>query len=336
MKVLSRALCLISPAPAEASPLSVVEREVPQPGRGEVRVRVLACGVCHTDLHVVEGDLPPHRSPLVPGHQIVGTVERLGDGVDPPLLGRRVGITWLGWACGECAACLRGEENLCPRARFTGYDLDGGFAQHAMADAGFVVPIPDRFGSLEAAPLLCAGAIGYRSLRVAGLCRGERLGLYGFGASAHLAIQLAVSWGCEVGVVTRGTHHRVLAEELGASWVGTPGTLPPRLFDRAVVFAPSGDVVLAALEAVRPGGTVAINAVTLDRIPQMPYSALYGERILRSVSNLTRADAVEFLRAAAEIGVRTRFEAFPLESANKALLRLKQRELAAAAVLEIA
>ncbi len=329
-----RAASLAAPAPAEASPLAIVERAAPAPGRGEVLLRVLACGVCHTDLHIVEGELPLHRSPLVPGHQIVGAVDRLGEGVDPDLLGKRVGVTWLGWSCGDCAACCRGDENLCPRARFTGYDLDGGFAEYAVADAGFVVPIPDRFGNLEAAPLLCAGAIGYRSLRIAGLLPGEWLGLFGFGASAHLAIQLAAAWGCKVGVVTRSPRHRALAEGLGASWVGSPGDVPPRLFDRAVVFAPSGEVVRLALGAVRPGGTVAVNAVTLDSIPQMPYSALYGERVLRSVSNLTRTDAAGFLRAAAEIGVRPRFEAFPLDAANRALLALKRSELEAAAVLE--
>jgi propanol-preferring alcohol dehydrogenase len=333
---IARAMRLDDPAPVESAPLRLVEVEPPAPGRGEVRVRVLACGVCHTDLHVVEGDLPQHRRPVVPGHQIVGEVDALGAGVDYGLLGARVGATWLAWACGACPACGRGEENLCPRARFTGYDVDGGFAGYAVADAGFVVPLPDTFDDVRAAPLLCAGIIGFRALRVAGVRRGERLGLYGFGASAHLAIQVARHWGCEVGVVTRGAEHRELATTLGAAWVDAPGTPPEPLFDRAIVFAPAGDVVVEALRGVRPGGVVAVNAVTLDRLPAMPYETLYGERVLRTVSNLTRDDARGFLRLAAEIPARVEVEVFPLESANEALLRLKQRSLRAAAVLTMA
>jgi propanol-preferring alcohol dehydrogenase len=256
--------------------------------------------------------------------QIVGVIERVGPGVDRARLGSRVGVTWLGWACGECDACRRGDENLCVRVQFTGYDRDGGFAEFAVARASFVVPLPAAFGDLDAAPLLCAGVIGYRALRVAGVQPGEWIGLFGFGASAHLAIQVARHWGCEVAVSTRGAAHRTLAERLGARWVGEPGASPPRPLDRAVVFAPSGQVALAALEAVRPGGTVAINAVTLDQIPAMPYATLYGERVLRTVSNLTRGDAVEFLRVAGQIPVRVEVEAFPLEAVNDVLLRLKR------------
>ncbi len=324
---------LLAPAPIEAAPLVLGECEAPLPGSGQVRIRVRACGVCHTDLHIVEGDLPPRRPHVIPGHQIVGEIDRLGPGAPPDLEGRRVGVTWLARACGSCASCARGEENLCPHASFTGYDVDGGFAVHAVADAGFVVPVPDRFDDVRAAPLLCAGVIGFRSLRVAGLRPGERLGLYGFGASAHLAIQVAHHWGCEVGVVTRGEEHRGLAAALGAAWVGHPGTAPERPFDRAVVFAPAGDVVVEALRGVRPGGVVAINAVTLDRIPEMPYAALYGERVLRTVSHLTRADAVGFMRLAAQVPLRVEAEAHPLEAANEVLARLKRRELRAAAVL---
>lgn len=332
----ARAMRLDDPARVESAPLRPVEVEPPAPGRGQVRMRVLACGVCHTDLHVVEGDLPPHRQPVIPGHQIVGVVDELGPGADPALAGARVGVTWLAWTCGACPACRRGEENLCPLARFTGYDVDGGFAGWTVADGGFVVPLPDVFDDIRAAPLLCAGVIGFRALQVAGVRPGERLGLYGFGASAHLAIQVARHWGCEVGVVTRSADHRDLAASLGAAWVGAPGTAPEPLFDRAIVFAPAGEVVVEAVRGVRPGGVVAINAVTLDGLPAMPYETLYGERALRSVSNLTRDDARGFLRVAAEIPVRVEVEVFPLDAANEALLRLKQRSLRAAAVLTVA
>lgn len=328
-----RAAVVGRPGPIETTPLALEEREPPRPAPGQVRLRVRACGVCHTDLHVAEGDLPPRRARVVPGHQIVADVDALGDGSDPALAGARVGVTWLAWACGTCPACRRGEENLCPRARFTGYDTDGGFAEATVAEAAFVVPLPRELAPEAAAPLLCAGVIGYRALRVAGLGPGERLGLYGFGASAHLAIQVARHWGCEVGVVTRGAAHRRLAEALGAAWVGEPGTRPPEAFDRAVVFAPSGAVVVEALRALRPGGVVAINAVTMDAIPAMPYEALYGERTLRSVSHLTRADARAFLALAVEIGVRAEVEVFGLADVNEALRRLKRRELRAAAVL---
>ncbi len=313
----------------------VADEEAPVPGPGEVSLRVRTCGVCHTDLHVAEGDLPPHRASVIPGHQIVGTVDQTGPGVDAALGGGRVGVTWLAWVDGECPACRRGDENLCERARFTGYDVDGGFADRVVVHAAFVVPIPPQFDDVRAAPLLCAGVIGYRALRVAGVQPGERVGLFGFGASAHLAIQVARHWGCEIGVVTRGASHRGLAEDLGARWVGEPGAAPPTPFDRAIVFAPSGQVVLAALAAVRPGGTVTINAVTLDQIPAMPYAAIYGERILRTVSHLTRHDARAFLRVAAEIPVRVEAEVFPLDAVNEVLLRLKRRELPAAGVLRL-
>jgi propanol-preferring alcohol dehydrogenase len=332
-----RAASLWQPAPIETAPLVVGDRPTPDPSPGQVRVRVAACGICHTDLHVVEGDLPPRRSPVIPGHQIVGVVDAVGPGAAAAgrRIGERVGVTWLAWACGACDACRRGDENLCVRARFTGYDVDGGFAQYALADAAFVVPLPGVFDDHHAAPLLCAGVIGYRALRVAGVRPGERLGLFGFGASAHLAIQVAVRWGCEVAVVSRGAHHRDLAAALGARWTAAPGETLPQPLDRAVVFAPAGQVVVAALAAVRPGGVVAINAVTLDRIPEMPYAVLYGERVLRTVANLTRRDAVEFLRLAAEIPVRVEVETFPLDAVNEALARLKRGALRAAGVLRL-
>lgn len=330
-----RAAVIESPRPIEDRPVRLEDRAIPDAGPGEVRLRVRACGVCHTDLHVAEGDLPAHRLPIVPGHQIVGIVDRTGPGVDPAMLGRRVGVTWLAWADGVCEACRRGEENLCAAAQFTGYDQDGGYADYAVARADFVTAVPDAFDDDRAAPLLCAGVIGYRALRVAGARSGEFIGFYGFGASAHLAMQLATYLGCEAAVVTRGQGHRRLAEALGARWVGEPGNRPPRLLDRAIVFAPAGAVVREALAAVRPGGTVAINAVAMDGLPAMPYEVLYGERVLRTVSNLTRADAAECLRLAARIPVRVEHDVFPLEAANDVLLQIKRRTLRAAAVLRV-
>jgi propanol-preferring alcohol dehydrogenase len=330
-----RAAVLQAQRPVEERPLALQDRPVPEPGPGDVRLRVLACGVCHTDLHIAEGDLRARRLPIIPGHQIVGVVERAGGGVDPALLGRRVGVTWLASTDETCAACRRGDENLCERAAFTGYDRDGGFAEHAVARADFVAALPEAFDDLEAAPLLCAGVIGYRALRLAGAQPGETIGFYGFGASAHLAMQVARGWGCEVAVVTRGAAHRALAEALGARWVGAPGGRPPVALDRAIVFAPAGAVVRQALEGVRAGGTVAVNAVAMDQLPAMPYEVLYGERVLRTVSNLTRADAREFLALAARMRVRAEYDAFPLEAANDVLLQLKRRALRAAAVLRV-
>lgn len=330
-----RAAVLHAQRPVEERPIALQDRPAPEPDGGEVRLRVLACGVCHTDLHIAEGDLPARRLPIVPGHQLVGIVDRVGHGVETAMLGRRVGVTWLASTDGACAACRRGDENLCENATFTGYDRDGGFAEYAVARAAFVTTLPESFDDLEAAPLLCAGVIGYRALRVAGARPGETIGFYGFGASAHLAMQIARHQGCEVAVVTRGAVHRALAEALGAKWVGEPGTRPPYALDRAIVFAPAGAVVREALEGVRPAGTVAINAVSMDALPAMPYGLLYGERVLRTVSNLTRADAAAFLALAARIPVRTEYDAFPLEAANDVLLQLKRRTLRAAAVIRV-
>ncbi|MDR7465175.1 MAG: zinc-dependent alcohol dehydrogenase family protein [Armatimonadota bacterium] len=322
------------PRPVEEEPLRPATRPVPIPGPGEVLLRVVATGVCHTDLHIAEGELPPRLQVVVPGHQVVGIVETAGPGVALPA-GQRVGVTWLYRACGRCPACRRGEENLCPEARFTGYDVDGGYAEFMVADAGFVYPIPEAFSAAQAAPLLCAGVIGYRSLRKADVAPGERVGLFGFGASAHLAIQVARHWGCEVFVFTRSPEHRALAEELGAAWAGSADDPPPRPLDRAVLFAPAGGLIPRALATLRPGGTLAINAVYLDRIPEMAYGLLYGERTLRSVSNLTPQDAREFLALAAAIPLVTEVEVFPLEAANAALQKLKRREVKGAAVLAI-
>ncbi|MBI4564675.1 MAG: zinc-dependent alcohol dehydrogenase family protein [Planctomycetes bacterium] len=328
-----RRMLLHHQGPIERLDLSEAAAEDSPPGTGEVRLKIRACGVCHTDLHIAEGDLPAHRLPVVLGHQIVGVVDAVGADVANLKRGDRAGVGWLYDACGACAACLRGEENLCPGAQFTGYDADGGYAEAVTVAAAFTYPIPSRFDDAEAAPLLCAGIIGYRSLRRAEVQRGERIGLYGFGASAHLALQAAAHWGCAVAVATRGPAHRDLARRLGAAWIGGVDEPPPWPLDRAIVFAPSGEAVRRALEAVRPGGTVAINAIHLDALPELPYRILYGERTLRSVTNFTRRDALEFLGLAAAIPMRVEFELFPLAAAREALVRMKRRELRAAAVL---
>ena len=285
--------------------------------------------MCRTDLHVVEGDLPPLHPRIIPGHQIVGEVI----GGDLPR-GSRVGVSWLGGTDGSCAYCLRGEENLCDAPLFTGYGVDGGYAEFALARADFVVPLPDSLDDLAAAPLLCAGIIGFRSLRVAGVQKGERVGLFGFGASAHLALPVLKAWNCEVFVSTRGASHRKLAGSLGADWVGAEQDRPPAPLDRAITFAPSGDVVIAALASLRKGGVVAINAIHLDRIPEFDYDRLlWGERQIRSVANMTRADARDFLELAVEIKLRPRVTVFSLAQANDALLAVKDDAIDGAAVI---
>ena len=320
-----QAALLRRPRPIAEHPLEIVDipRPVAQPG--EVLLRVRACGVCRTDLHVVEGELPPRREQVVPGHQIVGEI--IGTGV-------RAGVSWLGGTDGTCPYCRRSMENLCDAPTFTGYTIDGGYAQYAVAREDFVYPLPDALDDLTAAPLLCAGIIGYRSLRVAGVEKGDRVGLFGFGASAHLALPVLQAWNCEVYVSTRGASHRKLAESLGAKWVGDEKQTPPHALDRAITFAPSGDVVIAALSSLRKGGVVAINAIHLDRIPEFDYDRLlWGERQIRSVANMTRQDAREFLELAAEIGLRPKVTRFPLEQANEALLAIKQDAIDGAAVI---
>ena len=308
--------------------------DVPQPsaGTGQVLLRVLACGVCRTDLHIAEGELPPLRQDLIPGHQIVGEILA---GATPELpLGTRVGISWIGGIDGTCWYCHHGLENLCDAATFTGYTVDGGYAEYAIARADFVFPLPGALDDLHAAPLLCAGIIGFRSLRVAGVEQGERVGLFGFGASAHLAIAVLRAWRCEVYVSTRGASHRRLAESLGAAWVGSEREKPPVELDRAVTFAPSGDVVVAALSSLRKGGVVAINAIHLDRIPEFDYDRLlWGERQLRSVTNMTRSDARDFLQIAAQINLRPLVTTFPLDQANEALAAVKNDAINGAAVV---
>lgn len=308
--------------------------EEPRPGPGEVLMRVRACGVCRTDLHIVDAELEPHRERVVPGHQIVGDVIALGEGVDASLAAARVGVSWMGGVDGTCPQCRAGRENLCDAPVFTGYDRDGGYAEFACARADFTYPLPETLDDVRAAPLLCAGVIGFRALRVAGVEPGERVGLYGFGASAHIALQVLMAWGCEVYVATRGERHRVFARELGAHWTGDALERPPEELDRAVTFAPAGDVVIAALAALRKGGIVAINAIHLDRMPQFDYdSLLWGERQIRSVANMTRGDARDFLALAARERVRVRATDFSLEDASDALDAVRNDDLDGSAVV---
>jgi propanol-preferring alcohol dehydrogenase len=327
-----KAAVLTSPKPVSQRPLQVTEVPDPKPVPGNVLLRVRACGVCRTDLHIVEGELPPQQPQMIPGHQIVGEV--VGGGTKEIVLGARVGVSWLGGTDGTCQYCQRGEENLCDSPTFTGYSRPGGYAEFALARADFIFPLPEALDDLHAAPLLCAGIIGFRSLRVAGVAPGERVGLFGFGASAHLAIAVLRGWKCDVYVSTRGKSHRELAASLGATWVGSEVEKPPVELDRAVTFAPSGDVVIAALGSLRKGGVVAINAIHLDRIPQFDYDRLlWGERQLRSVANMTRADARDFLALAAQIGLRPKVTVFPLDQANEALLAVKNDAVDGAAVI---
>jgi propanol-preferring alcohol dehydrogenase len=329
-----RAAVLEKPQPIADRPLIIRDVDQPAVEPGHSLLRVRACGVCRTDLHIVEGELAPLRSPLIPGHQIVGDIV---DGANSQLpLGTRVGVSWLGGVDGWCPYCKRGSENLCDAPTFTGYSVDGGYAEYARVRNDFVYRLPDALDDLDAAPLLCAGIIGFRSLRVAGVEPGERVGLFGFGASAHLAIAVLHSWNCEVYVSTRGASHRELATSLGAKWVGAETDRPPVSLDRAVTFAPSGEVVIAALSSLRKGGVVAINAIHLDRIPQFDYdSLLWGERQLRSVANMTRQDARDFLQIAAKIGLKPKVTVFPLEQANEALLAVKKDQINGAAVITL-
>ncbi|HEX9902978.1 MAG TPA: zinc-dependent alcohol dehydrogenase family protein [Acidobacteriota bacterium] len=322
--------------PAESSPLECLDSPLPEPSEGEVRIKVMACGVCHTDLHTVEGDLPEVRLPVIPGHQVVGIVEKRGRGARRFKEGDRVGAAWLFSACGACEFCLRGDENLCREGRFTGYHTDGGYAEYLVAPEKFIYALPPVFKDVEAAPLLCAGIIGYRALRLSGIRPGQRLGLYGFGASAHVAIQVARHRGCQVYVFSRSAEHRRLAEKLGAAWTGTAKDALPAGLQAAIIFAPAGELVLDALSALEPGGTLALAGITMTAIPQMDYAKhLYKERILRSVANATRRDGEELLAVAAEIPIRPTTETFRLEEANRALLRLKQGRINGAAVLVI-
>jgi propanol-preferring alcohol dehydrogenase len=328
-----RGMLLHRPGPAERGPLRSADLAESRPGSGELVVTIAACGVCRTDLQLCEGDLAARVLPVVPGHQAVGTVAAVGEAVSGWEVGDRAGIAWLAGTCGTCRFCACGRENLCEQAAFTGWDRNGGFAEQAVVLADFALRLPAGPADEELAPLLCGGVIGYRSLRVAGIEPGGRLGLYGFGASALLAIQVAVHWECEVFVATRSEAERRRALDMGAVWAGGYDDRPPAPLDAAVTFAPVGDVVVAALRSVGRGGTVAVNAIHLDRLPEMPYELLWWERQIRSVANFTRSDAAEFLALAAEIPIRTVVDAYPLAKANEALARLKAGRVRGAAVL---
>ena len=318
---------------APGTPLVPVSLRVPEPGPGQVLVRVRCCAVCRTDLHVVDGELPDPRLPIVPGHEVVGEVVQLGAGVQGLALGDRIGIPWVGWTCGRCQYCQSGRENLCPRAEFTGYHLDGGYAEYAVADARFCFRIPEGFPDLRAAPLLCAGLIGYRSLRMAGDAR--RLGIYGFGAAAHIITQVAVHQGRQVFAFTREGDEvgQRFAREVGAVWAGASTEHPPVELEAAIIFAPVGALVPHALAAVEPGGTVVCGGIHMSDIPSFPYSLLWGERVVRSVANLTRRDGEEFLALVPELTLEIAVEPYPLQAANEALWALREGRVRGAAVL---
>ena len=327
-----KAALLITRKPIVDRPLIVGDVAKPEVAPSHVLLRVRACGVCRTDLHIVEGDVPQILPQVIPGHQIVGEIVEGGAGDLPA--GTRVGVSWIGGIDGTCWYCAHGLENLCDSPTFTGYTVNGGYAEYALARRDFVFPLPPTLDDLHAAPLLCAGIIGFRSLRVAEVQRGDRVGLFGFGSSAHLVTGVLRAWGCSVYVSTRGESHRKLAAALGATWVGTETQKPPAELDRAITFAPSGDVVIAALGSLRKGGIVAVNAIHLDRIPPFDYDRLlWGERQIRSVANMTREDAKDFLRLAAEIQLRPKVTTFSLDQANEALLAVKSDRIDGSAVI---
>ena len=330
-----KACVLRAAAGIETNPLEYVEVATPQPKAGEVLVRVRACGVCRTDLHVIEGELPPRKSPVIPGHQVVGVVEKRGESAQRFAVGARVGIAWLHRTDGTCEYCRAGVENLCDNPMFTGYTVDGGYAEFIVAPEDFAYAIPEGIPDEQAAPLLCAGIIGFRSLRLSGVKRGSRLGFYGFGAAAHVAIQVARHWGVEVFASTRDARHQKLAMELGAAWAGGTFDEPPKKLDAAIVFAPAGEIVPAALKALKKGGTLVLGGIHMSPIPSFSYDLLYQERMIRSVANNTRKDGEDFLRVASEIPIRTRIQIFPLSEANRVLNALKNDAIPGAAVLRI-
>ncbi len=331
-----KAMVLDSPADVASNPLRLHDVPMPEPGTGEVLVRVSVCGICRTDLHVIEGELERPKLPLIPGHQAVGLISRLGSGVNGRTIGERVGIAWLQGTCGQCEYCRSGRENLCLSARFTGYQIDGGYAEYVVLPAAFAYPIPPAFSDEEAAPLLCAGIIGYRALRLSQIRPGQRLGLYGFGASAHIAIQLARHWGCEVYVCSLKPSHQALARDLGAAWVGGASEAPPVLLHASIMFAPAGQLVIPALRALKRGGTLALAGIHMSTIPPLEYDRdLFGERAIRSVTANTRQDGLDLLREAAAIPIRPRTQRFPFDQANRALQALKSGAINGAGVLTI-
>ncbi|NWJ46225.1 MAG: zinc-dependent alcohol dehydrogenase family protein [Chloroflexi bacterium] len=329
-----KAMILRQPSDIDTKPLVLEDLPIPEPAPNQLRLKVHVCALCHTDLHIVEGEIAPHLSPVVPGHQIVGVVDKLGEGATRFSIGQRLGVPWLYRTDQTCCYCQKGLENLCEHGKFTGYDANGGYAEYHVVDEAFAYPIPERFSDIEAAPLLCAGVIGYRALRLSEIKPGGRLGLYGFGASAHISLQIVQHWGCEVYVYTRGENHKQLARELGAKWVGGVGEETPPL-DSAIIFAPAGGLVVEALKRLDKGGTLALAGIYMTPIPQFDYPLLYGERTIRSVANSTRQDALDLLRVAAEIPVRTETQLFDLDGLNQALADLKYGKIKGSGVVKI-
>jgi propanol-preferring alcohol dehydrogenase len=328
-----KAWVLPKPGPVESNPLELQELPVPEPGAGEILVRINACAICRTDLHVVEGELPPRKVGVIPGHQIVGVVERLGTGAAKYSIGARVGIAWLHKTDGTCSYCRSGRENLCDQPEFTGYTVDGGYAQYAKAPEDFVYPIPNGFADLQAAPLLCAGIIGFRCLRVSGIAPEDNLGIYGFGAAGHVCIQVARHWGVKVFVCTREEKHRRLALELGAAWAGGAMEEPPEELDASIIFAPAGELVPPALQALKKGGTLVLGGIHMSPIPSFPYPLIYQERSIKSVANNTRQDGHDFMKLAAQIPIHSEVQVFPFDQANHALNALKHDGIRGAGVL---
>ncbi|SPF43984.1 putative alcohol dehydrogenase AdhA [Candidatus Sulfopaludibacter sp. SbA4] len=330
-----KACVLLSPASIESNPLRIEDLPKPLPGPGEVLIRVHACGVCRTDLHVIEGELESRKSPIVPGHQVVGTIEGPGSGASRFRTGTRVGVPWLHRTCGVCEYCRSGRENLCERAVFTGWMVDGGYAEYVVAPEDFVYALPEGFGDIHVAPLLCAGIIGFRTLRLSGVQPGGSLAMYGFGAAAHVAIQVARHWGISVYAISRDARHQQLARDLGAVWAGGSNDDPPVKLDGALIFAPAGELVVSALRALKRGGTVAIGGIHMSPIPEIDYNLLYHERAIRSVANNTRRDGEDFLKIASEIPIHTEVREFALEEANQALNALKNDAIRGGAVLRV-
>jgi len=332
-----KAMLLTKPALIETAPLQLTELPIPEIGDDELLIRVSACGVCHTDLHIIEGELPSVKLPIIPGHQVVGTVEKVGSAVTSFKVGERVGVPWLYEICGKCEFCLKGAENLCVNARFTGRDVNGGYAEFIVTKARFTYRLShlSDLSDIAVAPLLCAGVIGFRALRMTGLKQGESLGLYGFGASAHIVLQLASAQDAKVYVFTRSKEHQELASSLGAKWVGHPDQSPPQLMDSAIIFAPAGELVPLALKRLKKGGRLILAGIHMSPIPQMPYSLLYDEREIKSVANSTPDDVRDFLKLAGEVQIKTITTVFPLEQANQALQLLKQGRINGSAVLSM-
>jgi propanol-preferring alcohol dehydrogenase len=330
-----KAMVLQQPKPAEENPLQLIDLPIPQPNPTEIRIKVHTCGVCHTDLHIVEGELPLPKLPIIPGHQVVGTVEAVGQKATRFTPGNRVGVPWLYSTCRTCFYCKHGKENLCDFAQFTGLHHDGGYAEYMVVSEDFVYPIPERFSDVAAAPLLCAGVIGYRALRLSEISSGGRLGIFGFGSSAHITLQVAKYRGCEIYVFTRSKLNQKLAAELGATWVGQSQDTPPQLIDSAIIFAPVGALVLDALRVLQKGGTIALAGIYMTPIPEIEYPLLYSERTIRSVANSTRNDVAEFLQLASAIPIQMKTTVFPFEQANLALQQMKHSQQSGAIVLQI-